>query len=195
MKRILFVCTGNTCRSPMAEAIMRDRAARRSLDIEVRSAGVSTVDGMAVSANAAETLRRKQIAHNGTSRVLAESAVQWADLILTMTASHKRSLLGRFPSAMEKTHTLLEYASLDEQTAAKLAELERLYTEWQMKQALGQEVTDADRTRMIELERQIPGFDIDDPFGGPLHVYESCAAQIEEAVEKLLDRLAKDGHS
>lgn len=174
---------------------MRDRAARRSLDIEVRSAGVSTVDGMAVSANAAETLRRKRIAHSGTSRALAESAVQWADLILTMTASHKRSLLGRFPSAMEKTHTLLEYASLDEQTAAKLAELERLYTEWQMKQALGQAGSAADRARIIELERQIPSFDIDDPFGGPLHVYESSAAQIEEAVEKLLDKLARDAHS
>lgn len=177
----------------MAEAIMRDRAARRSLDIEVRSAGVSTVDGMAVSANAAETLRRKQIAHNGTSSAIAESVVEWADLILTMTASHKRSLIGRFPSAMEKTHTLLEYAEQNEQTAADLAELERLYTEWQMKQALGQTGTEADRARMLELERRIPSFDIEDPFGGPLHVYESAAAQIEKAVDKLLDKLANEG--
>lgn len=172
---------------------MRDRAARRSLDIEVRSAGVSTVDGMAVSANAAETLRRKRIAYNGTSSAIAESAVRWADLILTMTASHKRSLLGRFPSAMEKTYTLLEYAVQDEQTAADLAELERLYTEWQMKQALGQTGTEADRARMLELERRIPSFDIEDPFGGPLHVYENAAAQIEKAVDKLLDKLANDG--
>lgn len=171
---------------------MRDMAARRSLDIEVRSAGVSTVDGMAVSANAAETLKRKQIAHNGSSRMLAESAIQWADLILTMTSSHKRGLIGRFPSAMEKTHTLLEYAVLDERIAADLAELERLYTEWQMKQALGQQISSEDRSRMIELEKRIPSFDIDDPFGGPLHIYESCAAQIEEAIGKLLDKLAKE---
>lgn len=174
---------------------MRDMAARRSLDIEVRSAGVSTVDGMAVSANAAETLRRKQIAHNGKSRMLGDSAVQWADLILTMTASHKRGLIGRFPDALEKTHTLLEYAGLDERIAADLAELEHLYTEWQMKQALGQQISDADRGRMLELERKIPSFDIDDPFGGPLPVYESCAAQIEKAVEKLLDKLAKEDQS
>jgi protein-tyrosine phosphatase len=179
----------------MAEAIMRNMAARRSLNIEVRSAGVSTVDGMGASANALEALRRKQIAHTGTSRMLAETAVQWADLILTMTASHKRGLIERFPSALEKTHTLLEYAMLDKQVAADLAELERLYSEWQMKLALGEQISDADRLHMLELERKIPSFDIDDPFGGPLHVYESCAAQIEEAVEKLLNKLAEEERS
>jgi protein-tyrosine phosphatase len=165
----------------MAEAIMRNMAARRSLNIEVRSAGVSTVDGMGASANALEALRRKQIAHTGTSRMLAETAVQWADLILTMTASHKRGLI--------------EYAMLDKQVAADLAELERLYSEWQMKLALGEQISDADRLHMLELERKIPSFDIDDPFGGPLHVYESCAAQIEEAVEKLLNKLAEEERS
>ncbi|WP_127534758.1 low molecular weight protein arginine phosphatase [Paenibacillus kobensis] len=192
MKRILFVCTGNTCRSPMAEAILRSRAASRSLDIEVRSAGVSTVDGMPISANALEALRRKQIDHRGASRMLAEQAVGWADLILTMTSAHKRGLLGRFPNAIDKTHTLLEYAVPDSSVLHDLNELERLYTEWHMKQALGQQMPEEDRKRMIELEKKIPSFDIADPFGGPLPLYESCAAEIEQAVDRLLDKLADD---
>nr|WP_272898768.1 low molecular weight protein arginine phosphatase [Paenibacillus sp. MMS18-CY102] len=189
----MFVCTGNTCRSPMAEAIMRDRAASRSISLEIRSAGVSTVDGLPISAHAAETLKRKRVAHEGVSRALGKPSVEWADLILTMTSAHKRSLIARFPEALEKTHTLMEYTALNANTAADLEELERLYTEWQMKQALGQQMAAAERTRMLELEKRIPNFDVADPFGGPLPVYESCAAEIEAAVDKLLDKLGEAG--
>jgi protein-tyrosine phosphatase len=147
---------------------------------------------MPISANALEALRRKQIDHRGASRMLAEQAVEWADLILTMTSAHKRGLLGRFPNAIDKTHTLLEYAVPDSSVLHDLNELERLYTEWHMKQALGQQMPEEDRKRMIELEKKIPSFDIADPFGGPLPLYESCAAEIEQAVDRLLDKLADD---
>lgn len=172
---------------------MRDRAASRSMNLEIRSAGVSTVDGLPISANAAETLRRKRVSHEGASRALGKSFVEWADLILTMTSAHKRGLIGRFPEAIDKTHTLMEYAALSADTVADLEELERLYTEWQMKQALGQQMPEAERSRMLELEKRIPNFDIADPFGGPLQVYESCAAEIEAAVDKLLDKLGEAG--
>ncbi len=177
----------------MAEAILRSRAASRSLNIEVRSAGVSTVDGMPISANALEVLRRRQIDHQGESRMLEEQMVNWADLILTMTSSHKRGLIGRFPDAVDKTHTLLEYAVPDGSVLDDLKELERLYSEWHMKQALGEQMPEADRARMIELEKKIPSFDIADPFGGPLPLYESCAAEIERALDRLLDKLEDGG--
>jgi protein-tyrosine-phosphatase len=69
--------------------------------------------------------------------------------------------------------------------------LEALYTELHMKQVLGQQLTGEERTRLLELERRIPSFDIADPFGGPLSLYESSAAEIEEALSRLLDKLEK----
>ncbi|WP_219834465.1 low molecular weight protein arginine phosphatase [Paenibacillus sp. R14(2021)] len=191
MKRILFVCTGNTCRSPMAEAMLRSLAQKRGLALEVRSAGVSTVDGLPVSAHAQTALLRRDIKHNNGSTALENGSVTWADLILTMTAGHKRNLLQRFPGAVDKTYTLLEFVNRDEELLQQIAELESLYTDWQMKQALGGQLTSAERARLLELEGGIPSFDIADPFGGPLHVYEQSADEIEKALIKLLDRLQR----
>lgn len=190
MKRILFVCTGNTCRSPMAEAMLREQAARRGITVAVRSAGVSTVDGLPVSANALETLRRRDISHNGSSRALTAEVVEWADLILTMTAGHKRDLLHVHPDAVEKTYTLKEFANSDPAVLQHIEELEGLYSDMQMKGALGQQLTGEERKRLLELEKLIPSFDIADPFGGPQSVYESCLREIEDAIGKLLDKLA-----
>ncbi|MBM7566550.1 low molecular weight protein arginine phosphatase [Paenibacillus sacheonensis] len=189
MKRILFVCTGNTCRSPMAEAMLRSLAQKRGVSLEVRSAGVSTVDGLPVSTNAQSVLRRRDIHHNNGSTALESGSITWADLILTMTASHKRHLLQRFPAAVDKTHTLLEFVHQDEEGQRRIAELESLYTDFQMKQALGGQLTDAERRRLLELEAGIPSFDIADPFGGSVQIYEESAAEIEKALHKLLDRL------
>jgi protein-tyrosine phosphatase len=173
----------------MAEAMLRERARTRNLELEVRSAGISTVDGLPVSAHAQTILRRMGVTRMGASSALDGSSVSWADLILTMTTGHKRSLLQRFPEAVDKTYTLREFVDSDEAVVADIAELETLYTEWQMKQALGQQLTDSERSRLLELERRIPGFDIADPFGGPLGVYEESAAEIEAAVKKLLNKL------
>lgn len=191
LKRILFVCTGNTCRSPMAEAMLRQSAMQRGITVAVRSAGVSTIDGLPISANAQATLRNREIQHTGTSRAMTAEAVNWADLILTMTSGHKRDLLHWHPEAVDKTFTLKEYANQDERVLKDISELEGLYTEMQMKLALGGQLTSEERQRLLELERRIPSFDIADPFGGTLSVYESCSNEIGEAVKGLLDRLSK----
>lgn len=175
----------------MAEALLRRMAAQRGITVAVRSAGVSTVDGLPVSAHAVETLRRRDIDHTGSSRAMTSEAVKWADIILTMTSSHKRGLLQWHPDAIDKTYTLKEYALQDDRMLADIEELEALYTELHMKQALGQQLSASERNRLLELERRIPSFDIVDPFGGSLSNYDSCAMEIEAALSKLLDKLTK----
>lgn len=191
MKRILFICTGNTCRSPMAEAMLLHLASKSGVAVAVRSAGVSTIDGLPVSANTLNSLRARNIEHSGSSRALTAEAVGWANLILTMTAAHKRDLLHYHPEAVDKTYTLKEYAYLDDRLQQDIWELEGLYTEMQMKNALGQQLTAEERQRLLELEKRIPSFDIADPFGGSQSLYDSCSREIEESLRKLLDKLAK----
>ncbi|WP_285858221.1 low molecular weight protein arginine phosphatase [Neobacillus niacini] len=105
-QRILFVCTGNTCRSPMAEAILKHKGLE---GIEVRSAGIYAASGSEASPNAKQVLDDNNIAHNHRSTLLSRDEVDWADLILTMTASHKYAIGQQHPRAIEKTFTLKEY--------------------------------------------------------------------------------------
>lgn len=104
--RILFVCTGNTCRSPMAEAIL---TSKNRAGIEARSAGIFA--GIApLSANAQAVLDQQQISFTHSSKPLDIEDLQWAELVLTMTHSHKMTLLQAYPEAATKLYTLTEFA-------------------------------------------------------------------------------------
>lgn len=111
---ILFVCSGNTCRSPMAQAIAETmfRKAGSGLEsIKVMSAGIAAVDGQPASANAIEAMREMGMdISRHRSRMLNGELVGQADLILTMTLQHKRYVLMMFPESYDKVFTLKEYA-------------------------------------------------------------------------------------
>lgn len=111
MARVLFICTGNTCRSPMAESLLKKMAIP---GVEVRSAGIYAVNGSDASTNAKKVLDEQQIPHYHQSTLLSESLAEWADYILTMTSGHKSTVVQLFPQAIPKTYTLNEFASLDE---------------------------------------------------------------------------------
>lgn len=88
--RLLFVCSGNTCRSPMAEAITRRAAADRGWrHFEVRSAGTGAVAGSPASEQARATAERRGLSlDRHRASLLTEESIAWADLVLTMSPGH-----------------------------------------------------------------------------------------------------------
>ncbi|MGG0716133.1 low molecular weight protein arginine phosphatase [Robertmurraya massiliosenegalensis] len=107
MTRILFVCTGNTCRSPMAEAILKSA---KIPGLEVKSAGVYATNGAPASLHVQQILEEERIDHSHQSSMLTGEMVDWSTYILTMTEGHKQSVLSMFPSAQGKVFALKEFA-------------------------------------------------------------------------------------
>ena len=108
---ILFVCTGNTCRSPMAAALFNKIAIEKNLDVRIESAGIFANDGEGASAEAIVVMKEYDIDLLGHhSQTINSELLEKSDLILTMTAAHKM-LLDRY--ADNKTYTLCEFAGID----------------------------------------------------------------------------------
>lgn len=106
---ILFVCTGNTCRSPMAAVLMNKIAIEKKLDVRIDSAGIFAVDGDAASTEAVNVMKEYGIdlsAHRAKKITL--ELIDESDLILTMTYGQK-TMLGQ----NQKVYTLSEYAGFD----------------------------------------------------------------------------------
>lgn len=92
----------------MAEAILRSKAIE---GVKVRSAGVSAVDGLPISPNAKTLIEEADMPYTPFSIAVTAEELEWADLVLTMTMSHKALLLHSFPEIEEKTFTLKEFAA------------------------------------------------------------------------------------
>lgn len=142
--KVFFVCTGNTCRSPMAEAILKQKGIE---NLEVKSAGIYAMNGAEMSYNAYVVLNENNIQQQHYSKQFTKEDVEWADVILTMTNAHKQAILNEFSQSYGKTYTLTEFAE---------------------QQNLG---------------------DVMDPFGGSLEVYRYTFEQLNQLIEKSINRL------
>ena len=116
MVRILFVCTGNTCRSPMAATLLQHKikSVTGEAFFSVDSAGLAAWAGQVASPEAVLTMTERGFSlTDHRAKQIDARQIATSNLVLTMTRSHKESLLHHFPATRDKIFTLAEYAGAE----------------------------------------------------------------------------------
>jgi protein-tyrosine-phosphatase len=111
VKKVLFVCTGNTCRSVLAHYYAAKLASDEKLKIDFFSAGLAAEKDIPQPKIVADLLAREGVKNFAHVPVpLTGKLIKSHDLVLAMTAAHKAEIVRRYARAAKKTRTLLEYA-------------------------------------------------------------------------------------
>lgn len=109
-RHILAVCTGNVCRSPLAEYLLRKHLAPYP-EWTVSSAGVFAGNGQPASPESVEVLAEQGIdASAHRSRMLTRELLDGADYVLVMTQSHRHTILAQWPDVADKVHLITSFA-------------------------------------------------------------------------------------
>lgn len=114
MKKIMFICTGNICRSAMADALMKKMAKDKNKEIDVYSCGIFAQDGDMPTYNAVEAMKEYNVElknHRATN--IRNSKIEDMDIILCATVSHKNNVISMYPELTNKIYTIKEYAGFD----------------------------------------------------------------------------------
>lgn len=110
MKKIAFVCTGNTCRSPMAEVIAKDIFKKRKINIDVISRGIAVYFPSEASENSEEVVKQYGLdLSNHKAMQITKEDIESCDFIFTMTYQHREFVKKLSPESSDKVFTLKEY--------------------------------------------------------------------------------------
>jgi len=112
-KKFLFVCTGNICRSLMAEKLLQKMASAKGLDWQARSCGVAAQGYYVVPAEIRDILKRAGVPDfEHKAQLVSRDLLRWADLVLTMTEDHREIVVDMHPEFRFKIHVLRSYVGL-----------------------------------------------------------------------------------
>lgn len=104
MKKILFVCTGNTCRSPMAMVYTNHAAKELGLDLVADSAGLFADASSTYSDKAVSTAKKHKLDLFGTSKQINEQLIEQAEYVVGITQSHGTTIKIRYPQFKNKIY-------------------------------------------------------------------------------------------
>lgn len=165
IKTILFICTGNTCRSAMAEGIFKKILKEKTEDdskFNIISAGISTLPGMSPTFEAIKVIAEQGIdisQHIATQ--VQEDLVYKADLILVMSDIHKDYITTKYIFAQDKTYLLKELAQIGE---------------------------------FKNIQKTKGNNEVVDPIGRPIGFYRIIAKELKENLEKILDKILEENN-
>lgn len=160
--RVLMVCTGNTCRSPMAAALFKQAARERGIVVEVDSAGLMAATGEPATDYASVALEELDLdLKDHQSAPVDFSTLDTYDFIFTMTDSHKRQITQFRSDLSDRIYVLKEMAHNIRQESEKLKEKNK--------------------------EDRNVAFDISDPYGQTLQAYRRTASEIAKEIDTILD--------
>lgn len=186
MASILLVCTGNICRTPMAEGFLREHLRHRfpGRSIDVSSAGVIARDGHPATDEAVQAaLEREVDIKSHRARRLLAGQIEGADLVLGMAEEHAEEIVRLVPSAVSKTFTLKELIAL----LGDLPPVEG--SEVLDEGALAERVRQADELRRHR-GRLSMDMDVSDPLGMSVDTYRATAWELDTLIGNLVDGLA-----